>query len=143
MDGPEYEPFFTRGRALSAVALAVILFVSFLVVGDVAVRVVATTIVSLPWLAVIGVAAWFVVSWWVSRRRTRRSYERLAAGLCESCGYDLRSSGDKCPECGALIWRPKDPLTGKTSAGPRPPAASAELPPPSGGKAGPTMRNGE
>jgi predicted RNA-binding Zn-ribbon protein involved in translation (DUF1610 family) len=132
MDGPEYEPYFTPGRALSAVALAVVLFVAVLVVGEIGVRVLATTVVALPVLAVVGVAAWFAVSWWISRRRTLRSRERLEKGLCESCGYDLRSGGDKCPECGALIWRPRDPLTGKAlGASPAPGASS------------PTMRDGE
>jgi hypothetical protein len=32
--------------------------------------------------------------------RARRRRQRRAAGLCEYCGYDLRSSSGRCPECG-------------------------------------------
>jgi hypothetical protein len=37
-------------------------------------------------------------AWWL---RHLRHGHRLRHGLCLSCGYDLRESPEKCPECGA------------------------------------------
>ena len=63
-----------------------------------------TVIVS---FSVFAVPCWFMVAvlavlpvmyylrFWRQRRRTVR-------GLCAACGYDLRGSPDRCPECGSV-----------------------------------------
>ena len=39
--------------------------------------------------------------WWSCRRLLRR--RRATAGLCQNCGYDLRESPIRCPECGLIV----------------------------------------
>jgi len=59
-------------------------------------------------LHIIAIPFWFLflpsailpVLWFVSLRRRRR---RARSGRCLNCGYDLRESKHKCPECGTAI----------------------------------------
>ena len=45
-------------------------------------------------LGLIGCFVW-------QRRRENRAETRKRMGLCRHCGYDLRASPGRCPECGA------------------------------------------
>lgn len=54
-------------------------------------------VVGMPFWALAGIAAIVPVHWLATViHRTRR--RRM--GLCLQCGYDLRASRDRCPECG-------------------------------------------
>jgi hypothetical protein len=58
--------------------------------------------VACPFWALVGlfgVASGAPLLPWARRRRRRRR------GLCEKCGYDVRASPERCPECGTM--RPK------------------------------------
>lgn len=41
-------------------------------------------------------------SCWIIGFRGFRREQRLANGQCPNCGYDLRATPDRCPECGAI-----------------------------------------
>jgi hypothetical protein len=59
----------------------------------------ADRIVGIPhWLIVVLAAAAPIA--WLRRARIQR---RLAKGLCRNCGYDLRATPDRCPECGRPV----------------------------------------
>jgi len=53
--------------------------------------------ITVPYWACLFVPGMFCVGAIRSLRRGRR---RQRQGLCRRCGYDLRASHDRCPECG-------------------------------------------
>lgn len=54
-------------------------------------------------LCVTVVGAGVVIVRWRRRWRNLKVYDRLYQGRCANCGYDLRASSDRCPECGHVI----------------------------------------
>jgi hypothetical protein len=50
------------------------------------------------WLIVAAFA--FLPALWF--RRSWRGRHRAAVGRCRACGYDLRATPERCPECGAI-----------------------------------------
>ena len=61
----------------------------------------------LPWVVLL--------AWKVRSVRADRRSRRLARGLCLRCGYDLRATPGRCPECGVAAAGEKIQIPDRTT----------------------------
>jgi hypothetical protein len=57
-------------------------------------------VLQLPFWSAVTLASILPLIWLLRQRRYARRRHRAANNLCLACGYDLRHSPDRCPECG-------------------------------------------
>ena len=62
----------------------------------------ASSLILPAWLIAI-IMVVLPASWMVSYRRRLRLKRQQSGELCASCGYDLRATTERCPECGTPI----------------------------------------
>jgi hypothetical protein len=54
------------------------------------------------WLVISAAGAWPLSNIALNLRRRARRRRRDRAGACRQCGYDLRATPERCPECGTI-----------------------------------------
>ncbi len=59
-----------------------------------------------PYWVVVFATSLLPTTYAIYGKRYRVQVDRAATGLCLHCGYDLRATPDRCPECGAVPSTP-------------------------------------
>jgi hypothetical protein len=85
------------------------------------------------WMIAILAAAPPACCWAVLALRRVRYRRRRDRGLCFACGYDLRGSAGRCPECGTVVSAVASERRDKENAAPPAHPVVATLMPPAGG----------
>ena len=61
--------------------------------------------VLVPCWSIVALTALWPAVWGAGVVRRRAKANRVAGGTCVSCGYDLRATPGRCPECGVIAGR--------------------------------------
>jgi hypothetical protein len=67
------------------------------------------TFLAVPYWLLIVLTATVPMGWIPKMMRLHQQRRRQSSGLCVRCGYDLRASPARCPECGAVPTSPPAP----------------------------------
>jgi len=54
-------------------------------------------------LAYLAAFSFILIGWMRIEARRKLVRQRASLGLCRRCGYDLRGSPSRCPECGKIV----------------------------------------
>jgi hypothetical protein len=60
----------------------------------------------IPHWTLVLITAVLPICWLIDLRRRYRN--QIQAGFCAFCGYDLRATPDRCPECGGIPAKPAE-----------------------------------
>jgi hypothetical protein len=68
-----------------------------------------------PWFDGVAILLWFFRPWLIVGQVIFLLLWLLAprppsAGVCASCGYDLRATPERCPECGTIAKKTTDKI---------------------------------
>jgi hypothetical protein len=72
--------------------------------------------VNFPHWFIAAMASLLPAGWLVRCVAAHRRHRRAAAGRCSVCGYDLRATRDRCPECGTVPKPPHSQSMQRTGA---------------------------